>query len=163
MDAPVQQFAQPSHQQYPAYSAPAYSADLGDQLDLLSGGMLNSAPIPAPSAPAAAPSAPSLDWEGGPGDGRQGSFSSYGSYGSPWGSTQVQAGVSQEALERHAMLPLPPSSQRLSRRSSQVLTICHLSEDLILLSLHKYESMSMPPASQRPSTRRSPVTAWMSY
>lgn len=46
MEAPVQQFSQPQQQQ-----VPAYSADLGDQLDLLSGGaLLNSAPPATPPA-----------------------------------------------------------------------------------------------------------------
>ncbi|KAK9868937.1 hypothetical protein WJX84_002248 [Apatococcus fuscideae] len=77
MHAPVQQFAQPAHPQA-TISAPAYSADLGAQLDLLSGGLWDSATAP-------------------PG----------------------QPGVSQEAMERHALLPMPSPSSRFSRRDSQ--------------------------------------------
>ncbi len=110
MDAPVQHFAQPSNQHWPAYSA-----DLGDQLDLLSGGMLNAAPAARPPTANAQGARPGSDMSHEVG--RKGSFSSSSS---PWSSTQMQAGVSQETMERHAMLPMSLSSPRPSRRSSQV-------------------------------------------
>ena len=107
MHAPAQQFVQPapSSNSYPSPSA--YSADLAAQLDLLSGDSFNAGPTSGPAARSQPQAVPS--WEAG-------SMTS----NSPWSRPQMEAGVSQEAMERHAMLPMAPSSARLSRRESQV-------------------------------------------
>ena len=111
MHAPVQQFAQPAHPQA-TISAPAYSADLGAQLDLLSGGLWDSAtapPVAASAPPAPVNMAASPAWE---------SYHQPADMSCSW-SMQGQPGVSQEAMERHALLPMPSSSSRFSRRDSQ--------------------------------------------
>ena len=107
MDAPAQQFAQPAPPSN-SYSSPAaYSVDLAAQLDLLSGDSFDTEPASGPAARSQLRAVPS--WEAG-------SMSS----NSPWNRPQMEAGVSQEAMDRHAMLPMAPSSARLSRRESQV-------------------------------------------